>query len=177
MFDFKKMTPLAGEVKKIMEQNDTRRKIEKSVNEQLGIQSRSQLPREKLANYDDTLAKAISEGLKDPSKPVNLTEEIITELSAKTLGSYVKKASMDAAVSGHMSGVYGARTNDTSERWDNRMYAKQREDKYRGKYIKRVNGISKASDKLVAKTVKEEQTCLLYTSDAADDLLCVDLGG
>ena len=27
------------------------------------------------------------------------------------------------------------------------------------------------------KTVEEYQICLLYTSDAADDLLCVDLGG
>ena len=25
--------------------------------------------------------------------------------------------------------------------------------------------------------VEEEDICLLYTSDAADDLLCVDLGG
>ena len=27
------------------------------------------------------------------------------------------------------------------------------------------------------KTAKQTKHCLLYTSDAADDLLCVDLGG
>ena len=27
------------------------------------------------------------------------------------------------------------------------------------------------------KTIEKVSTCLLYTSDAADDLLCVDLGG
>ena len=40
--------------------------------------------------------------------------------------------------------------------------------------------ISKSYQQIQA-TIKKEipllQTCLLYTSDAADDLLCVDLGG
>ena len=29
----------------------------------------------------------------------------------------------------------------------------------------------------IAQTPRGDGTCLLYTSDAADDLLCVDLGG
>ena len=32
-------------------------------------------------------------------------------------------------------------------------------------------------DKLSGLSLKNRKTCLLYTSDAADDLLCVDLGG
>ena len=33
------------------------------------------------------------------------------------------------------------------------------------------------ANKKEATQTTAEQTCLLYTSDAADDLLCVDLGG
>src|SRR5680860_1842514 len=40
-------------------------------------------------------------------------------------------------------------------------------------------GVPKEWDesKIAAKTTSEVSPCLLYTSDAADDLLCVDLGG
>ena len=37
-----------------------------------------------------------------------------------------------------------------------------------------VDSAQKAYDAVAARL---NQTCLLYTSDAADDLLCVDLGG
>ena len=42
-----------------------------------------------------------------------------------------------------------------------------------------VTGITKVSENEsdIQTTQGHQQSCLLYTSDAADDLLCVDLGG
>ena len=33
------------------------------------------------------------------------------------------------------------------------------------------------SEKKILKLIAKDKTCLLYTSDAADDMQCVDLGG
>jgi len=52
------------------------------------------------------------------------------------------------------------------------------------KMVKNTNNVStldqrKINDKktITIKQSADNKTCLLYTSDAADDLLCVDLGG
>ena len=39
------------------------------------------------------------------------------------------------------------------------------------------DGTAGGLDHLYGQTEVVDVTCLLYTSDAADDLLCVDLGG
>ena len=40
----------------------------------------------------------------------------------------------------------------------------------------RLNLFNKVADVFIISQINRKQGCLLYTSDAADDLLCVDLG-
>jgi len=61
---FNKKDPLIDSVKKVMEENQIRRDAEKALNEQLGIQTRKQLPFQKHAEYDAMLAESIQEALK-----------------------------------------------------------------------------------------------------------------
>jgi len=62
---FKKNDPLVKSVKKIMEQNELRRRVEAGLCEELGIASRNALPHEHLANYDALLEQLLDEAL-DP---------------------------------------------------------------------------------------------------------------
>src|SRR5450756_455675 len=43
--------------------------------------------------------------------------------------------------------------------------------------VARATGLPKDSVANVSQIIALDKSCLLYTSDAADDLLCVDLGG
>lgn len=61
---FNKKDPLIDSVKKVMEENQIRRNVENALNEQLGIQTKRQLPFQKHAEYDALLAEAIQEALK-----------------------------------------------------------------------------------------------------------------
>ena len=65
MFDnkFTKRDPLAESVRQVMIENDIRRQVELTLNEQLGIQSRKQLPHELHESYDATLNAAITNAL------------------------------------------------------------------------------------------------------------------
>jgi len=65
MFDnkFTKKDPLAESVRQVMIENDIRRQVELTLNEQLGIQSRKQLPHELHERYDATLNAAITNAL------------------------------------------------------------------------------------------------------------------
>jgi hypothetical protein len=67
MFDnkFKKNDPLADSVKKVMMENEVRRQVEASLNEELGIDSRKALPHEYQSHYDAMLADRINEALSE----------------------------------------------------------------------------------------------------------------
>ena len=67
MFDnkFTRRDPLAESVRQVMIENDIRRQVELTLNEQLGIQSRKQLPHEYLKEYDETLRAAINQTLNE----------------------------------------------------------------------------------------------------------------
>lgn len=58
---FKKNDPLVESVKKIMEENELRRRVEARLCEELGIASRKALPFEHHANYDALLEQLIAE--------------------------------------------------------------------------------------------------------------------
>lgn len=57
MFTNKK-DPLVDSVRKVMEQNELRRRVEYALNEELGITSRNALPHEQRASYDSVLEEA-----------------------------------------------------------------------------------------------------------------------
>ena len=65
MFDnkFTKKDPLAESVRQVMIENDIRRQVELTLNEQLGIYSKKQLPHELHEQYDATLKEAVSSAL------------------------------------------------------------------------------------------------------------------
>jgi len=67
MFDnrFTRKDPLAESVRQVMIENDIRRQVELTLNEQLGIQSRKQLPHELHESYDATLNAAINNALNE----------------------------------------------------------------------------------------------------------------
>mgnify|MGYP003344195254 FL=1 len=67
MFDnkFTRRDPLVESVRQVMIENDIRRQVELTLNEQLGIQSRKQLPHEYLKEYDETLMAAINQTLNE----------------------------------------------------------------------------------------------------------------
>ena len=85
-----------------------------------------------------------------------MSEEQIDELSKKTLGSYIKKASHDAA---HKSAIVGKMALQSRTKYDDMDFVGSRKDidaadKSFGKSWKRREGIAKAVDKL---TNEEEQ--------------------
>jgi hypothetical protein len=67
MFDnkFTRKDPLSESVRQVMIENDIRRQVELTLNEQLGIQSRKQLPHELHESYDATLNEAIHNALNE----------------------------------------------------------------------------------------------------------------
>jgi len=94
-----------------------------------------------------------------PKRPANMEEEAeqIDELSKKTLGSYVKKASHDVATKSAATGRYAERANkeedDRKKTGDYSGYRQGRKDnetadKMFGKSWKRRQGIAKAVDKM-----------------------------
>ena len=109
----------------------------------------------------------------DPKKKVTETTETLDELSKKTLGSYVKKASNAAAMS-HGNYMAAKERSDEANRMTNRngMVGNQfqhREtikkilgadsetmNKIHGKTVKRIRGVEKATDKLTKEEVVVE---------------------
>jgi hypothetical protein len=92
-----------------------------------------------------------------PKRPANMEEEALDELSKKTLGSYVKKASHDVATKSAATGRYAERANkeedDRKKTGDYSGYRQGRKDnetadKMFGKSWKRRQGIAKAVDKM-----------------------------
>lgn len=63
MFSKTNKDPLVESARKVIAENDIRRKVERQINEEIGIQSRKQLPREMLADYDAVLAEATKKAL------------------------------------------------------------------------------------------------------------------
>jgi hypothetical protein len=102
-----------------------------------------------------------------PKRPANMEEEAeqIDELSKKTLGSYVKKASHDVATKSAATGRYAERANkeedDRKKTGDYSGYRQGRKDnetadKMFGKSWKRRQGIAKAVDKMTKEEVINE---------------------
>ena len=96
----KKHDPLVDSVRKVMEQNELRRRVEFALNEELGISSRKAVPHEHLASYDAMFEKALNEA-EDYSKdfhvvgPHGRTVEVTTseksaEKAAKEYGEGYK---------------------------------------------------------------------------------------
>ena len=235
MFGTTKKDPLVDAVAKVMKENETRRQVERSLNDEIGIYSRNVLTNQQKPEYERVLAErtaiALNEGsmkkeelvgnqhkidanknnkvdaqdfkilkakkglaeadyppgagqdtAKDkdpdmmkgapgekdstpkaapmpPKRPANMEEEAeqIDELSKKTLGSYVKKASHDVATKSAATGRYAERANkeedDRKKTGDYSGYRQGRKDnetadKMFGKSWKRRQGIAKATDKL-----------------------------
>ncbi|CAB4170279.1 hypothetical protein UFOVP908_13 [uncultured Caudovirales phage] len=235
MFGTTKKDPLVDAVAKVMKENETRRQVERSLNDEIGIYSRNVLTNQQKPEYERVLAErtaiALNEGsmkkeelvgnqhkidanknnkvdaqdfkilkakkglaeadyppgagqdtAKDkdpdmmkgapgekdstpkaapmpPKRPANMEEEAeqIDELSKKTLGSYVKKASHDVATKSAATGRYAERANkeedDRKKTGDYSGYRQGRKDnetadKMFGKSWKRRQGIAKAVDKM-----------------------------
>jgi hypothetical protein len=257
--NFTKKDPLVNAVAKVMQENETRRQIEKQFQEEIGIQAKRELPFQKHAEYDRLLAErtavALNEELKGnqhkidanknnkvdaqdfkilkaqkkqpqgadfaaqrrkervasngrmdeadyppgagqdtakdkdpdmmkgapgekdstpkaapmpPKRPANMEEEAeqIDELSKKTLGSYVKKASHDVATKSAATGRYAERANkeedDRKKTGDYSGYRQGRKDnetadKMFGKSWKRRQGIAKAVDKMTKEETLAER--------------------
>ena len=66
MFGNYKKDPLVDAVAKVMKENETRRQVERTFNEEIGVYSRNAVPNEKKAEYDRVLAErtavALNEG-------------------------------------------------------------------------------------------------------------------
>jgi hypothetical protein len=229
MFGTTKKDPLVDAVAKVMKENETRRQVERSLNDEIGIYSRNVLTSQQKPEYERVLAErtaiALNEELKGnqtkidankngkvdgqdfkilkakkglaeadyppgagqdtakdkdpdmmkgapgekdstpkaapmpPKRPANMEEEAeqIDELSKKTLGSYVKKASHDVATKSAATGRYAERANkeedDRKKTGDYSGYRQGRKDnetadKMFGKSWKRRQGIAKAVDKM-----------------------------
>jgi hypothetical protein len=111
----------------------------------------------------------------------SLKEENIQELSKKTLGSYIKKASHDVATKSAATGRYAERANkEEDNRKKNQDYSGYQQgrkdsafaDKMFKKSWKRREGIAKATDKLTKEEVIQELSNKLkarYTKKAEFD--------
>jgi len=77
MFDnkFTKRDALAESVKQVMLENEIRRQVEFTLNEQLGIHSKNALPHEQHAQYDAMLNEAIKDALSEGMWPKKNMEE------------------------------------------------------------------------------------------------------
>ena len=100
-----------------------------------------------------------------PKRPANMEEEALDELSKKTLGSYVKKASHDVATKSAATGRYAERANkvkDETKKGDYSNYQQGKKDdatadKMFNKSWKRRAGIAKAVDKLTKEETLAEK--------------------
>jgi hypothetical protein len=217
----KKRDPLVDAVAKVMQENQLRRDVEKKVQEEMGIQSKRQLPFQKHADYDRVLAErtavALNEGAmkkeelvgnqhkidanknnkvdahdfkllkakkgqmeeesesaekkmekgEDSKEASSMEEEAeqIDELSKKTMGSYIKKASHDVATKSAATGRYAERANkvkDETKKGDYSNYQQGKKDdatadKMFKKSWKRREGIAKATDKLTKEETLAEK--------------------
>ena len=80
---FKKNDPLVKSVKKIMEQNELRRRVEAGLCEELGIASRNALPHEHQANYDALLEQRLNEALHPNQQKLDVHEPEKDKLTKK----------------------------------------------------------------------------------------------
>lgn len=79
---FKKNDPLVESVKKIMEENELRRRVEARLCEELGIASRKALPFEHQANYDALFEQRIQEALHPNQQKLDVHEPEKDKLTA-----------------------------------------------------------------------------------------------
>ena len=93
---FKKNDPLVESVKKIMEHNELRRRVEARLCEELGIASRKALPFEHQANYDALFEQRIQEALHPNQQKLDVHEPEKDKLTAQDFKMLRagKKASM-----------------------------------------------------------------------------------
>ena len=96
---------------------------------------------------------AIAAKLQADGESKNEEVEDLDELSKKTLGSYVKKASQSAASTAYQSGNTAARSYDSPEK--DKMMARSGQDL--SKSFKRVKGVAKATDRLTKEELKGNQ--------------------
>jgi hypothetical protein len=68
MFGNYKKDPLVDAVAKVMKENETRRQVERSFNEEIGVFSRNAVPNEKKAEYDRVLAERTAVALNEELK-------------------------------------------------------------------------------------------------------------
>lgn len=80
---FKKNDPLVESVKKIMEHNELRRRVEARLCEELGIASRKALPFEHQANYDALFEQRIQEALHPNQQKLDVHEPEKDKLTAQ----------------------------------------------------------------------------------------------
>jgi len=100
----------------------------------------------------------------DSKEASSMEEEALDELSKKTLGSYVKKASHDVATKSAATGRYAERANkvkDETKKGDYSNYQQGKKDdatadKMFGKSWKRRQGIAKAVDKMTKEETIDE---------------------
>ena len=79
---------------------------------------------------------------------VKLSEETLQELSRKTLGSYIKQASADAAARYHNAGAKSGKVDDSTDKLGALT------SNLKG--MKRIVGVQKATDKLVKDKLRED---------------------
>ena len=80
---FNKKDPLIESVRKIMQENDLRRKVEADLCEELGIFSRKALTRENQVNYDALLEQRLNEALHPNQQKLDVHEPEKDELTKK----------------------------------------------------------------------------------------------
>ena len=103
----------------------------------------------------------------DDFKKLRGEDAEVDEVSKKTLGSYIKKASHDVATKSAAVGRYGERSNvvkDQMKKGDYSNYQKGKKDsefadRTFSKSWKRREGIAKATDKLTKEEVEEASKC------------------
>jgi hypothetical protein len=140
---FTKKDPLVDSVKKVMEQNEKERQATAAVNEKFGVVDRRALPHELHSHWDAAYQKTLSEGV-----------EALDEISKKTLGSYIKKASGNAVKNQQDYERHYNKTGETDgdEHNDHVEKAGEADDKV----SRRLKGIRKATDRLVKEETLDE---------------------
>lgn len=115
---FKKNDPLVESVKKIMEENELRRRVEARLCEELGIASRKALPFEHHANYDALLEQRINEAT-DPSKYSDKQKKLAAVGNKAGIGGDPRKIDapdLAGARKGHASHIEEEQLDETSEK-------------------------------------------------------------
>ena len=104
---FNKHDPLINSVKKVMEENELRRKAEADLNEELGIASKRALPHEHHKNYDALLEQKIAEALHPNQQKLDVHEPEKDKLTAQDFKMLrAKKKPMKEAI-GDKEGTAG----------------------------------------------------------------------